>query len=165
MSELLASPGCICAFTCPLAKAMCASALSKNFSSSWFCCVSDILLSSFIFGDIVHLFRYNSGIKTSKMIRSDYFIEGQPMTNGEKLKNLLELEIIPDLEVAIDELFAVIDKSKHASKEQKDDLEEMREMRTECFAIVEELRRNELDEEEIDELLAELVDMKTEEDA
>ena len=85
------------------------------------------------------------------------------MNNAEKLKNLLELEIIPDLEAAIDELFAAIDKSKNASKEQKEDLEEMREMRTECFAIVEELGRNELDEEEVDELLAELVDMKTEE--
>ena len=86
------------------------------------------------------------------------------MTNAEKLKNLLELEIIPDLEAAIDELFAAIDKSKNASKEQKEDLEEMREMRTECFAIVEELGRNELDDEEVDELLAELVDMKTDED-
>ncbi len=84
------------------------------------------------------------------------------MTNADRLKNLLEREIIPDLEAAIDELFAAIDKSKNASKEQKDDFEEMREMRTECFAIVEELGRNELDEEEVDELLAELVDMKTE---
>lgn len=85
------------------------------------------------------------------------------MTSADKLKNLLELEIIPDLEAAIDELFETIDKSKNASKEQKEDLEEMREMRTECFAIVEELGRNELDEEEIEELLAELVDVKTEE--
>ena len=85
------------------------------------------------------------------------------MSNADKLKNLLELEIIPDLEAAIDELFSAIDKSKNASKAQKEDLEEMREMRTECFAIVEELGRNELDEEEVDELLEELVDMKTEE--
>ena len=83
------------------------------------------------------------------------------MTNGDKLKNILELEIIPDLEVAIDELFATIEKSKNATKEQKEDLEEMREMRTECFAIVEELGRNELEEDEIDELLGELVDMKS----
>jgi len=86
------------------------------------------------------------------------------MSNADKLKNLLELEIIPDLEAAIDELFSAIDKAKTASATQKEDLEEMREMRTECFAIVEELGRNELDEEEIDELLAELVDMKTEEE-
>ncbi len=83
------------------------------------------------------------------------------MTNADKLKNLLELEIIPDLEAAIDELFAAIDKAKAASNEQKEDLEEMREMRTECFSIVEELNRNELDEDEVEELLAELVDAKT----
>ena len=86
------------------------------------------------------------------------------MTNADKLKNLLEIEIIPDLEAAIDELFAAIDKSKNASSEQKEDLEEMREMRTECFAIVEELGRDELESDEIDELLAELVEMKTEEE-
>lgn len=86
------------------------------------------------------------------------------MTSAEKLKNLLELEVIPDLEVAIDELFEQIDKAKSASKEQKADLEELREMRTECFAIVEELKRDELDEDEIEELLAELVEMKTEEE-
>lgn len=85
------------------------------------------------------------------------------MTSSEKLKNFLEQEIIPDLEVAIDELFGAIDKSKSASKEQKDDLEDMREMRTECFAILEELKRDELEEDEIVELLTELMDMKTEE--
>ena len=85
------------------------------------------------------------------------------MTSAEKLKNLLELEVLPDLEVAIDDLFTEIDKAKNASKEQKADLEELREMRTECFAIVEELNRDELDEDEIEELLAELVEMKTEE--
>jgi len=86
------------------------------------------------------------------------------MTSSEKLKNFLEQEIIPDLEVAIDGLFADIDKSKSASKEQKDDLEDMREMRTECFAILEELKRDELEEDEIVELLTELMDMKTEEE-
>ena len=87
------------------------------------------------------------------------------MTNADKLKNLLEREMIPDIEAAIDELFATIDKSKNATTSQKEDLEEMREMRTECFAIVEELGRDELESDEIDELLAELVDMKTDEDA
>ena len=85
------------------------------------------------------------------------------MTSAEKLKNLLELEIIPDLEAAIDEEFEAIDKAKSASKQQKEDLESLREMRTECFAIVEELKRDELEEDEIEEILAELLDMKTHE--
>ncbi len=85
------------------------------------------------------------------------------MTNTEKLKNLLENEMIPDLEVAIDELFAKIDKTKNASAEDKKDLEEMRDMRTECFAIIEEIKRDEMDEEEATELLDELVEVKMEE--
>ncbi len=35
-------------------------------------------------------------------------------------------------------------------------------MRTECFSIVEELKRDELEEDEIEELLAELIEVKTE---
>jgi hypothetical protein len=69
---------------------------------------------------------------------------------------------LPDLEVAIDELFAEIDKAKNATKAQKDELEELREMRTECFAIVEEIKKDELPLEEATELLAELVELKLE---
>ena len=83
------------------------------------------------------------------------------MQTTEKLKNLLENEVIPDLEVAIDELFAQIDKAKNASKADREDLEEMRDMRTECYAIVEEIKRNELDEAEAKALLDELLAMKT----
>ncbi len=85
------------------------------------------------------------------------------MRSTEKLKNLLENEVIPDLEVAIDELFAKIDKTKNASGADTEDLEEMRDMRTECYAIVEEIKRDEIDEEEADALLSELMEMKTQE--
>jgi hypothetical protein len=86
------------------------------------------------------------------------------MNDIEKLKNLLENEFIPDLEVAIDELFAEIDKAKNASNEQKEELEELRDMRTECFAIVEEIKKDELPLEEATELLSELVELKIEEE-
>jgi len=85
------------------------------------------------------------------------------MNDIQKLQNLLENELLPDLELAIDELFEAIDKAKNASKEQKDELEELRDMRTECFAIVEEIKRDELPLEEATELLEELVELKTEE--
>ena len=86
------------------------------------------------------------------------------MQNSEKLKNLLELEVIPDLETVIDELFEIIDKTKKASTEQKEELEVLQEMRTDCFAILEDLSRDELEEDEIDELLEELMELKTEEE-
>ena len=85
------------------------------------------------------------------------------MQNSEKLKNLLELEILPDVEIAIDELFEVIDKTKNANALQKEELEELRDMRTECYAILEDLDRDEIEEVEIDELLEELMELKTEE--
>ncbi len=84
------------------------------------------------------------------------------MNDIQKLQNLLENEFLPDLEVAIDELFAEIDKAKNATKAQKDELEELREMRTECFAIIEEIKKDELPLEEATELLAELVELKSE---
>jgi cell division protein FtsB len=82
------------------------------------------------------------------------------MNDIQKLQNMLENEFLPDLEVAIDELFAEIDKAKNATKAQKDELEELREMRTECFAIIEEIKKDELPLEEATELLAELVELK-----
>ncbi|HHD72856.1 MAG TPA: hypothetical protein ENL02_02960 [Epsilonproteobacteria bacterium] len=84
------------------------------------------------------------------------------MQNSKKLKNLLELEILPDVEAAIDELFEVIDKTKNANAIQKEELEELRDMRTECYAILEDLSREEIEAEEIDELLEELMELKTE---
>ena len=85
------------------------------------------------------------------------------MQNSEKLKNLLEIEILPDVEVAIDDLFAIIDKTKNANTSQKEELEELRDMRTECYAILEDLNRDEIEDEEIDALLEELMELKTEE--
>jgi cob(I)alamin adenosyltransferase len=87
------------------------------------------------------------------------------MTTSEKLKHLLEREILPDVEAAIDELFAMIDKAKSASTAQKEELEELREMRAECYAIVEDLQRDEIDAEEIEALFEELMELKTQQDS
>lgn len=86
------------------------------------------------------------------------------MTSAQKLQTLLEVEIIPDIEASIDELFEAIDATGSATADQKEDLEELREMRTECFAILEELKRDELSQEEIVEIYEELVSVKTEDD-
>lgn len=82
------------------------------------------------------------------------------MTSKDKLYNLLEKDIIPDLEMAIDELFEEINEGGGDIKEHKEDLEELRDMRTECFAILEEIKRDELSDDEIEELLAEFTDMR-----
>ena len=83
------------------------------------------------------------------------------MTYSEKLKNFLTQEIIPDLEEAIDEIFAFIEKSKMASIADKEELEELQEMHSECKDIVSEIESGEMSEEEAEDILNELVDIKS----
>ena len=85
------------------------------------------------------------------------------MKNSEKLKNFLTQEIIPDLEDAIDEMFAMIEKAKMASLADKEELKELQEMHAECKDILEEIEAGDMDEEEAGEILEELLDAKTEE--
>jgi hypothetical protein len=84
------------------------------------------------------------------------------MTKIEQLKNLLENEIIQDLEAAIDETFQMVEKEKTISLAAREALEEMQEMHQECRDILIEIEADEMDEEEAGELLAELVELKTE---
>lgn len=86
------------------------------------------------------------------------------MSNSEKLKNFLTQEIIPDLEEAIDEMFAFIEKAKMASIADKEELQELQEMHTECKDIVTEIENGEMDDDEAGDILAEFVDMKTADD-
>ena len=84
------------------------------------------------------------------------------MTKIEQLKNLLQNEIIQDLEAAIDETFQMIEKEKTISLADREELEEMQEMHQECRDILVEIEADEMDEDEAAELLAELVELKTE---
>jgi len=86
------------------------------------------------------------------------------MSNAEKLKNFLTQEIIPDLEEAIDEMFAFIEKAKMASIADKEELQELQEMHAECKEIVAEIEAGDMNDEEAADILAELVDMKTADD-
>ena len=83
------------------------------------------------------------------------------MKTTEKLKNLLTSEIIPDLEEAIDELFSMIEKAKMASIADKEELQELQEMHSECKDIVSEIDSNEMSEDEAEELLEELLEVKS----
>jgi hypothetical protein len=86
------------------------------------------------------------------------------MSNTEKLKNFLLQEIIPDLEEAIDEMFAFIEKAKMASIADKEELQDLQEMHAECKDIVSEIESGEMNDEEAGDILAEFVEMKTADD-
>ena len=83
------------------------------------------------------------------------------MQTIEKLKNLLTLEIIPDLEEAIDEMFSMIEKAKMASIADKEELQELQEMHAECKDIVVEIDAGDMPEDEAEEIFIELMDAKT----
>ena len=84
------------------------------------------------------------------------------MNATEKLKNLLTNEILPDLEEAIDDMFAMVERDKIISLADREELEEMQEMHAECREILIEIEANELDEDEAVELLEELLEAKAE---
>ena len=84
------------------------------------------------------------------------------MDNREKLKNLINNEIIGDLEEAIDEIFQMIEKEKMISIADRQELEELQEMHAECREILIEIESGEMDDDEAKELLEELIDIKSE---
>ena len=81
------------------------------------------------------------------------------MSNIEKLKALLENEIIPDLESVIDSIFQMVEKEKTISLGEREELEELQEMHSECREILVEIESNEMDEDEAKELLEELIEI------
>ncbi len=82
-----------------------------------------------------------------------------PMSSIEKLKALLENEIIPDLESVIDSIFQIVEKEKTISLGEREELEELQEMHAECREILIEIESNEMEEDEAKELLEELVEI------
>jgi len=85
------------------------------------------------------------------------------MTKTKQLKNLLENEIMSDLEEAIDEIFKTVEREKTISLADREELESMQEMHAECREMLIEIESGEMDENEAGELLAELINLKTEE--
>jgi hypothetical protein len=71
------------------------------------------------------------------------------------------VEIIPDLEEAIDDMFAMINKEKMVSIADKEELQELQEMHKECKDMVEEIIMGDMLEDEATELLEELINIKS----
>ena len=81
------------------------------------------------------------------------------MSAKEKLKELLEKEIMPELEEVIDSIFQTIEREKTISLGEREELEELQEMHKECREILIEIESGEMDEDEAQELLDELIEI------
>ncbi len=78
----------------------------------------------------------------------------------EKLLNLIHNEVLPDIEDYLDELFELV-ASKKADSGVKDEIKDMQEMKKDFQEMVEELENDEIDDEEAQEIIDEIIDMKS----
>ena len=76
-----------------------------------------------------------------------------------KLKELIETVVLPDIEDNLDEIFAQIAKDKNTSLAQKEEIEQMHEMRDDFNEILKDIENRELDKEECAELYEEISTM------
>jgi site-specific DNA-adenine methylase len=71
---------------------------------------------------------------------------------NKKLLELLQDVVLPDIEDNLDDIFAQIAQDKTTSLAQKEEIEQMHEMREDFQSIIEEIKNNQLDSQECTEL-------------
>ncbi len=86
------------------------------------------------------------------------------MLPSQILEKLLEEEILPEIEDHIDDLFEVIAQSKDVTAQDREALDDARVLRDDFKAMLEELRSGDMDEEECQEIIEELNEMRQDEE-
>ncbi len=81
------------------------------------------------------------------------------MTNNEKLIDLIQNQMMPELEAYMDDLFELI-ASKKGTQETETELEETRSLYRDFQEILEDAQSGDMDEEECAELISEILDME-----
>ena len=84
------------------------------------------------------------------------------MTNNEKLIDLIQNQMLPDLEAYMDDLFEEI-ASKKGTKETEAELEETRTLYRDFQELLEDAQSGEMDEEECEEIIQEILALGEEE--
>ncbi len=85
------------------------------------------------------------------------------MTQVETLTQILTEEVIPDIEDYMDDLFVLI-ADKKSTKEDEEELENIRELREEFKTMLVELENGDMDEDECLEVIEEIREMQEDED-
>ena len=85
------------------------------------------------------------------------------MKNAEDLIELLQEDVIPEIEDVIDALFENVNDNKNATPEDKQELKELQELRSEFIGMLEEVKNGEMDEDECAEIIEEIDTMRDEE--
>jgi hypothetical protein len=80
------------------------------------------------------------------------------MSYTQKLEELLTKQVIPDIDDALDEIFEQIADEKNANDEQKEEIEELREFKSDLKDLLEDIASGEIEDEECQEIYKEILD-------
>ncbi len=83
------------------------------------------------------------------------------MSNLITLEKLINEEVMPDLEDAMDEIFALV-ADKKSSPEDEDELKEYREFKKELEELLMDIQSGEIEEDECGEIIEEINQMQKE---
>ena len=83
------------------------------------------------------------------------------MSKTEQLEELITKEVIPDIEDAMDEIFALV-ADKKSSPEDEQELEEYREFKTELEEILMDIQSGEIEDDECGEIIEEIMQAREE---
>lgn len=79
------------------------------------------------------------------------------MSYTQKLEELVSKQVIPDIDDALDEIFEKIADEKNANDEQKEEIEELREFKSDLKDLLDEIASGEIEDEECEEIYKDIL--------
>jgi len=79
------------------------------------------------------------------------------MSYSGKLEELLTKSVIPDITDRLDEIFEEIAGNKEATQDAKEEIEELREFKSDLEDVLEDIKNGDMDEEEAKELVDDIL--------
>jgi len=86
------------------------------------------------------------------------------MSYAQKLEELLNKEVIPDIDDRLDEIFEMIAGEKNANDEQKEEIEELREFKDDLKDVIDDIATGEMEEEECKEMIDDILEAQQDEE-
>ena len=75
------------------------------------------------------------------------------MTVQEELKQLLEKQVIPDVEDALDEIFEQVNELKNADEATKEEVQELQDFKADLKDILKDIESGDITDEEAQEII------------
>lgn len=86
------------------------------------------------------------------------------MSYTQKLEELLTKQVIPDIDDALDEIFEQIADEKNANDEQKEEIEELREFKSDLKDVLDDITSGEIEDDECEEIYNDIIEAQKSED-